>query len=124
MKILEAFPPNYHKIVEAFPFVATVDTLIFTYGDTMYVPNGGKVPPEKFRHDAFRYIFPLYMNLRQNLARGEKAAHHKSHFGQSHRASHAEQTESKVQQDHNGHSFGNREDVGKKYGLAFIRLSM
>lgn len=44
MKILPTKPPNYDKIVAAMPEAAEVG-VIFCYGDTIYNPSGGTIPP-------------------------------------------------------------------------------
>jgi hypothetical protein len=45
MKIVNEKPPNYEKIIKAFPH-AEGAPVIFCYGDTIYDPVGGKPLPE------------------------------------------------------------------------------
>lgn len=39
MKISHSYPPNYAAVLAKFPFAAR-PSVIFTYGDTVYVPDG------------------------------------------------------------------------------------
>jgi len=39
VKIVNEYPPNYDKICEVFPTVKNQKGIIFTYGDTCYVPG-------------------------------------------------------------------------------------
>lgn len=52
MKISHNYPPNYATIIAAIPAVAQKKTIIFTYGDTIYNPGGGRIPPELEKHEA------------------------------------------------------------------------
>lgn len=42
MKIVKGWPPNFEAICAAFPWVRGNPRTIFTYGDTLYAPGGGK----------------------------------------------------------------------------------
>lgn len=44
-------PPNYTKIVKAIPGVAEGKHIVFTYGDTIYVPGGGEISTDLMRHE-------------------------------------------------------------------------
>ena len=48
MKILYEYPPNIDKIREVFPLHKGV---IFTYGDTIYNPDKGKITSELIKHE-------------------------------------------------------------------------
>ena len=50
MKVVNAKPPNYDEIVAVFPN-ALKRGVIFTYGDTIYVPSGVGVSPQLQRHE-------------------------------------------------------------------------
>lgn len=50
MKIEIANPPNFERIVAAFP-KATDKGVIFAYGDTIYNPSGVNVPPALLAHE-------------------------------------------------------------------------
>lgn len=52
MKVSYTYPPNYAKIIKAIPAVAQKKTIIFTYGDTIYNPGGGRIPPELDKHES------------------------------------------------------------------------
>lgn len=52
MKVSYNYPPNYETIIAAIPAVAQKKTIIFTYGDTIYNPGGGRIPPELEMHEA------------------------------------------------------------------------
>lgn len=51
MQIIQDFPPNYSDITAAFPFVKKVRNVIFTYGDVIYNPYGGKIPQQTIEHE-------------------------------------------------------------------------
>lgn len=51
MKIARSFPPNYEDIVVAIPAVKRNPNIIFTYGDTLYVPSGVMIPPHLHAHE-------------------------------------------------------------------------
>lgn len=46
MKIVNDFPPNFEAICEAFPAVRDNINIVFTWGSTIYVPNGSKRLPK------------------------------------------------------------------------------
>lgn len=50
MKIVNRRPPNYEQIRKVFPLSAGEGT-IFAYGDTIYFPAGGELPPELLAHE-------------------------------------------------------------------------
>jgi hypothetical protein len=51
LKIEIANPPNFEKIVAAFP-KATGHGVIFAWGDTIYNPSGIEIPPPLLAHEA------------------------------------------------------------------------
>ena len=50
MNITVGFPPNYDEIVKHFP-VKGKESVVFTYGDTMYLPYGGTPSPDLIKHE-------------------------------------------------------------------------
>jgi len=48
VKIVETFPPNVDKIRAVFPLTGHE---LFAYGDTIYHPRGGKLPPALIAHE-------------------------------------------------------------------------
>ncbi len=54
MKIIHAYPPNIDVIEAAF-HVRRIKGVIFTYGDTIYVPDGGSVSPELRAHEGVHF---------------------------------------------------------------------
>lgn len=48
MKIVNENPPNYDKIAKKFDLHESV---VFTYGDTVYVPGGGDIPDHLMVHE-------------------------------------------------------------------------
>lgn len=50
MKIEIALPPNFDKILAAFPGAANRG-VIFAYGDTIYSPSGVTIPPALIAHE-------------------------------------------------------------------------
>ena len=51
MRIKHKYPPNYSKIIENFPAVAKRQNIVFTYGDILYVPNGGSISDDLMIHE-------------------------------------------------------------------------
>ncbi len=51
MNITKAYPPNYERIISTFPYVKHDSSVIFTYGDTLYVPNGGEISQDLLTHE-------------------------------------------------------------------------
>ena len=51
MKVVQSLPPNFEDIIKAFPSAKSKD-VIFTYGDTVYVPNGGQLSPALLAHES------------------------------------------------------------------------
>lgn len=51
MKIVKAHPPNYEQIIAAIPAVKSNSGIIFTYGDTLYVPSGVDIPDHLMAHE-------------------------------------------------------------------------
>lgn len=45
-------PPLFEEIAAAFPLARDNPNVIFAWGDTIYVPGGGKVSPELYAHEA------------------------------------------------------------------------
>lgn len=50
MKIIKAFPPNWSKLKRAFPITGR-QGIIYAWGDTIYNPSGGVLPPWIVRHE-------------------------------------------------------------------------
>lgn len=44
-------PPNYERILKAFP-AASERGVLFAYGDYVYIPNGGSLPPALAAHES------------------------------------------------------------------------
>lgn len=58
MKVVMGKPPNWSELVKAFP-VGGLRGVLVTYGDAIYVPNGGKVSPQLHAHEgahAYRQV--------------------------------------------------------------------
>lgn len=52
MRILKGFPPNYVQIRKAFPEIAKYQSgIIFTYGQTIYIPSGRSLTPSLLSHE-------------------------------------------------------------------------
>lgn len=62
MKIVSGTPPNFGKIVAAFPD-ANIEGTIFTYGDTVYVKGGGDIPSSIKAHEAIHIQQQLKMGV-------------------------------------------------------------
>lgn len=54
MKIVRAKPPIFERALEVFP-MASKPGVMFTYGDTIYVPNGADVSPELKAHEGVHF---------------------------------------------------------------------
>lgn len=52
MKISNNYPPNYKTIVQVIPKVAQIETIVFTYGDTLYNPAGGDISADLMAHES------------------------------------------------------------------------
>lgn len=63
MKIVNANPPNYEKIVAAFPMVTTIYRPYFCYGDTIYNPGGAPLAPEKVVHESVHMMQQLEVGI-------------------------------------------------------------
>ena len=50
MKVVNKFPPNYEAICARFNIRGRRD-VVFTYGDTLYAPNGGNIPGDLMAHE-------------------------------------------------------------------------
>jgi len=48
MKIVTDYPPNVDEIRLVFPIS---DSVIFAWGDTIFNPGGGEIPPELIEHE-------------------------------------------------------------------------
>ena len=52
MKIKYIKPPNYDEIIKQFPSVKDNHNVVFTYGDTLFVPYPmGAIPPDLMAHE-------------------------------------------------------------------------
>lgn len=51
MKIVRERPPNYDKIVAAFPLVARQRGIFFAYDDTIFNPDGAELTPSLIAHE-------------------------------------------------------------------------
>jgi hypothetical protein len=51
MRIVKSFPPNYAEIIKAIPGVKLNPNIIFTYGETLYVPSGNDIPDHLMAHE-------------------------------------------------------------------------
>lgn len=51
-KVINEKPPFYDKVVAAFPEVATMPYVVFSYGDVLYSPAGGDLPEYLLVHEA------------------------------------------------------------------------
>lgn len=51
MKVLYEYPPNYEDICSHIPAVRKSKTIVFTYGDTVYVPSGQPLPSDLEAHE-------------------------------------------------------------------------
>lgn len=51
MKIRNTYPPNYEELIQHFD-IANNPNVIFTYGDTLFVPNGQNVPDNLIVHES------------------------------------------------------------------------
>jgi len=51
MRIKHKRPPNYDEIIKHFPVVARMSGVVFTYGDTLFVPNGNDIPDHLMKHE-------------------------------------------------------------------------
>ena len=54
MKIVHAYPPNIDQIDEVFKVRGTPG-VVYTYGDTIYVPDGSVVSPSLKSHEGVHY---------------------------------------------------------------------
>lgn len=50
-KIIKAYPPNYKDIRTAFPWIVGRPGIVFAYGDRIYNPTGGILPPHVLAHE-------------------------------------------------------------------------
>lgn len=51
MIIKNEFPPNYAAIVDKFPFVKKLKTVVFCYGDVLYNPYNGPIQEHLLVHE-------------------------------------------------------------------------
>jgi hypothetical protein len=49
---LRQYPPNYLEICNHIPAVRKHKNIVFTYGDTVYVPSGATIEPDLAIHEA------------------------------------------------------------------------
>lgn len=81
MKILYELPPNYEDICSHIPAVRKSKTIVFTYGDTVYVPSGQPLPSDLEAHEQVhidrqsnpaewwaRYLVDMQFRLDEELA--------------------------------------------------------
>lgn len=50
-QVLKAYPPNYEQICSHIPAVRKNKHIVFTYGDTIYSPQGVNLPPDFLEHE-------------------------------------------------------------------------
>ena len=50
MKIINGFPPNYSELVDLL-HIKESDKIVFTYGDTIYVPSGEQISNDLIIHE-------------------------------------------------------------------------
>lgn len=83
MKIKHEFPPNYAAILAVFP-MAKATTVIFTYGDTLYVPYKLGIPQPLLAHETIHSLqqgdapeawWDLYLRDRDFRLQQELEAH-------------------------------------------------
>ena len=55
MKVVTGYPPNFAQIDEVFN-VRERSGVIYCYGSTIFVPDGGDVPPELLAHEHVHYV--------------------------------------------------------------------
>lgn len=51
MTIEETFPPNFEAIKAAFPAIDGVESVVFTYGDTLHNPHQTEIRPDLLAHE-------------------------------------------------------------------------
>lgn len=51
MRIIKAYPPNYSRILEAFPWIKGKNGIIYAWGDRIYNPSGIKIAPWLVAHE-------------------------------------------------------------------------
>jgi hypothetical protein len=97
MNVLNEFPPNYEKIKKVFNL--TSDTIVFTYGDTIYNPSGNAFEKHLVVHESHhikqqgedpagwwdRYLKDPEFRLNQELACYKKQYHFYRKLGYSYR---------------------------------------
>lgn len=62
MQIINEKPPNYDKIVAAFPAVADMPYVLFAYGSKIYNPSGKDIPSYKMAHEQVHGAQQLEVN--------------------------------------------------------------
>ena len=99
MKILYELPPNYEDICKHIPAVRKTKTIVFTYGDTVYVPSGNPIPSDLEAHEAVhierqsnpaewwaRYLTDVQFRLDEELAAYRvQYAYAVENYGRDHR---------------------------------------
>lgn len=63
MKIVKAYPPNYDRICDVLPDVRLKPSIIFTYGDTVYVPSGVTLNDHLIAHEQVHVERQLAMGV-------------------------------------------------------------
>ncbi|MGB0817840.1 MAG: hypothetical protein ACPGQQ_02950 [Candidatus Puniceispirillaceae bacterium] len=58
-KIIKAYPPNIDQIAEKFPMAKTNPTVIFSFGECLFVPSGKDLPQEILAHEMVHCIRQL-----------------------------------------------------------------
>lgn len=61
MKVIHSLPPNYDQIAKVL-HISTTPGLVFTYGDSVYLPSGGTLPDHLEAHES--------VHIRQQTAMG------------------------------------------------------
>lgn len=99
MKVLYQLPPNYEDICSHIPAVRKTKTIVFTYGDTVYVPSGQPMPDDLAAHEAVhverqsnpaewwaKYLVDVQFRLDEELAAYRvQYAYAVEHYGRDHR---------------------------------------
>lgn len=63
MKVIHSYPPNYEQIIQAIPDVKNTPTIIFAYGDTLYIPSGATIDDHYMVHEEAHGAEQLQMGV-------------------------------------------------------------
>lgn len=63
MKEIRLYPPNYEKILAAFPVIKDEPYVVFAYGDIIYNPSGKVLPLEKIAHEQVHMLQQLEVGI-------------------------------------------------------------